>query len=151
MRDLMLFDLTKVDGKVKMKKMTKKDLTGYWLKGSDEALQVAEDLHRLKHRSFCLFFCHLALEKAIKAILTKKYPGQSFYIHSLSKLATTAELDLPAVWLEILDEISTFNVKARYNDVKLELYKRATPNYTKRFLVTTKEIQQWLKRKISEV
>lgn len=128
--------------------MTKKDLFKYWLKGSDEALWVAEDLYRLDHRSFCLFFCHLALEKAIKAVLAKKYPSQGFYVHSLTKLATVAELDLPAGWLEVLDEISTFNVKAHYNDIKFELYKRATPAYTKRFLRKTKEIQQWLKKQI---
>lgn len=130
------------------KNMTKNDLPKYWLKGSDEALQVAEDLYRLNHRSFCLFFCHLTLEKAIKAVLAKKYPNQSFYVHSLTKLATSAELDLPAEWLEILDEVSTFNVKARYNDIKLELYKRATSAYTKRFLTKTKGIQQWLKKQI---
>ncbi len=128
--------------------MTEKDLIKFWINGSDEALKVAEDLYRLDHRSFCLFFCHLTLEKALKAILAKKFPGESYYIHSLSKLATTAGLNLPTGWLETLDEISTFNVKARYNDIKLELYKRATPAYTERFLSKTKEIQQWLKEKI---
>lgn len=128
--------------------MTEKDLVKFWIDGSDEASRVAEDLYRLDHRSFCLFFCHLTLEKMLKAVLAKKSPGQSYYIHSLSKLATIAELNLPTDWLEVLDEISTFNVKARYNDIKLELYKRATPAYTKRFLNKTKEIKQWLKEQI---
>lgn len=81
--------------------MTTKDLIKYWLKGSNEALNVAKDLYELAHLSYALFFCHLCLEKALKAILVKKFPNQGFYFHSLSKLATLGRLDLPDGWLEL--------------------------------------------------
>ncbi|MBU1327058.1 HEPN domain-containing protein [Patescibacteria group bacterium] len=45
----------------------------------------------------------------------------------------------------MLNEMTTFNVEARYDIFKQKLYKKATKEYTERFLALTKEILAWLK------
>ena len=43
-------------------------VTSYWLTEANESLQVAEHLTEKGDYSYALFFGHLAIEKALKAI-----------------------------------------------------------------------------------
>ncbi len=49
---------------------------------------------------------------------------------------------------EQLKEITTFNIRARYDNIKLEFYKKATREYTEKWFSTAKEGYQWLKEKL---
>jgi len=53
----------------------------YWAEGSDEDIEVAKELFAKNRYRHALFFGHLALEKILKAHVTKKtsaVPGYSF-------------------------------------------------------------------------
>lgn len=52
--------------KIDIKKIVKA-----WIKSSDEDLNTAQGLFQLERYSGCLFFCHLSIEKIIKAIYLK--------------------------------------------------------------------------------
>ena len=125
--------------------MTKSEFIRYWQEGSKKSLKMAEDLFDLGHYDWCLFFCHLTLEKILKGLVVKATGEQPFPIHDLEKLAQQAELKLKKEQTAELNEITTFNIQARYDDIKLSFYKKATKDYTEKFLNKTKEWYQWLK------
>ncbi|MBI4691824.1 MAG: HEPN domain-containing protein [Candidatus Terrybacteria bacterium] len=119
----------------------------YWLDGSKRDLQVAENLFKSKYYPQCLFFCHLSLEKFLKALViktTKDYPP---FIHDLRRLAEIANIKLDSRQKQILDKISTFNIAGRYADDKFEFYKKFNKKeYAEKYLKLTEEMHLWLKK-----
>ena len=57
-------------------------------------LKTAEGLFSLKRFDACLFFCHLALEKIIKGLVSLKTKEVPPYTHDLVKLLSIAKIDL---------------------------------------------------------
>lgn len=123
-----------------------KSQINYWMKSAKRNLATAEDLFKSKHRDSCLFFCHLALEKLIKSVIVKNTKKFAPYIHDLAKLAALAELALDEKQVKNLRTITTFNIAARYDDVKLAFYKKCTPAFTKKYLSITKDLFKCIKK-----
>lgn len=111
-----------------------------WAKGARNAFDTAETLFEKKKYDHALFFCHLALEKAMKsryfALKDKRPP----YTHDLVYLAREINPTLAEEYEYQLAEINTFNVSARYEEEKLGLYKKATPTYASTWFTATKEL-----------
>jgi len=117
-----------------------------WVKSADEDLETANDLFKLGRFSGCLFFCHLVIEKTLKAIYIKvndTYPPPT---HKLISLANLSKLELTKEHKLYLTEITTFNVEARYDIFKEKLYKKATSKFTRKYLDITKELFVQFKR-----
>ena len=66
----------------------------FWIAGSDEDWRVARSLFSLTHYSHALFYCHLSLEKLLKAIVVQKTKRQSIYSHDLLILARIGKIAL---------------------------------------------------------
>lgn len=66
--------------------------------------------------------------------------------HNLSSLASLAGLKLTAEQTDYLKEITTFNIKARYDDYKLSFYKKVTKEYAEKYFKITKELRVWIKK-----
>lgn len=125
--------------------MTRDEHLKYWLSGAEYSLKVARDNFKLKHYSWCLFFCHLTLERALKGLFVKKLNKPPLPIHNLVRLAKQAKLEIPPVRAIDFEEISSFNIEARYDDFKLSFYKNATRVYTEKWLKKCQEYFLWLK------
>lgn len=110
----------------------------YWKQSAQRHWEVAQDLFRTNHRDACLFFCHLTLEKILKAIFLKRTKKTPPYIHDLAKLAALAKVKLSQEQVQDLRTITTFNIAARYDEVKFQFYKKCTPAFTKRYFSLTK-------------
>lgn len=54
------------------------------------------------------------------------------------------KLDLGEEQKDILDTISTFNIRARYDDYKAEFYKLCTKEFTSEWVNKIKGFRQWL-------
>jgi HEPN domain-containing protein len=119
-----------------------------WLDSSEKDWDVARNLFKLKHYAYCLFFCHLAVEKLLKALVVQKTGKPAPPIHDLKKLAKLAALKLTSVQRERLEAITTFNIMARYDDVKQSFHKKATRDFAKEYLAITKEIYLWLRESL---
>lgn len=118
----------------------------YWQASAERNLKAALDLYENKHLDSSLFFCHLALEKLLKALLIQHTKKPAPYLHDLAKLASLAKIPLDETHLEDLRIITTFNIAARYDEVKFQFYKKCTPTFTKKYLEITKHLFQWLKK-----
>jgi len=74
--------------------------------------------------------------------------NHALYIHNLIRLSEQADLVLTLKEKEELATINQFNIAGRYDDIKLALHKKATVQYTKRYLALTKKYYIWLKKRV---
>ena len=84
------------------------------------------------------------LEKLLKAVFTKSEDKTPPFSHNLVYLAEKAGLVLNEEKMELLEEITDFNLEARYPDEKFSFYKKSTKEFTVNKLVGIKEIREWL-------
>ncbi len=117
----------------------------YWLKASNLDLQTALDLFNSgKNLHFCLFMCHLSIEKLLKALVVKAsndFPPKS---HNLLRLAEIANITLKDNKVEFLEELNQFQLSTRYPDEKFTIYTLATKEFTEDKLIRVKELHKWL-------
>lgn len=127
--------------------MEKDEVIKHWLTSAKRDIGAAQDMFKLGHYHWCLFLWHLAIEKALKAkivSLDKTIPP----IHNLVQLARIAELNSTKEDKELLNEISTYNIEARYDDYRLKFYKKASKTYTEKWINICKAILDSLKEQI---
>jgi len=117
----------------------------FWRTRSQEDFDTARSLFELKKYTYALFFCHLAIEKLLKALVVKKTSDNAPYDHNLQRLAEDAGLQLSDAIRQNFAEINTFNIKGRYDDFKSKFYEKATKEYTEKYLAETEQILIWLK------
>lgn len=120
--------------------MTELDAIQAWKSSAIEDIKLGEDLFKLGKYAHALFFLHLAIEKIIKGVHQHLKHEPSLFIHDLYKLATRAGIEVAESEKPLLDEISTFNVAARYDIFKLKLYQKATLEYAKVWMESGKRL-----------
>lgn len=111
---------------------------------------VANDLFDSEHYSWCLFIWHLVVEKTIKAYVLKT--GKEVpYIHDIKRLVEYSGIKLEELNVSAmeLDEITAFNLEARYNDYKFELYKKADKEYTIKWVDKCTSVHNFYLKKIT--
>ncbi len=123
----------------------KEELMSYWQKCAESDLVVAEHLFETGDYHYCLFLGHLMLEKALKALYVKNRDLNAPYKHSLPLLAQKAGVELTDDQETFLEEVSDFNIEARYPDIKFSFYKKCTKEFTGDYFKRIKEFYRWLK------
>lgn len=124
---------------------TKEQLISYWLKAAESDLVVANHLFEKGDYHYCLFIAHLVLEKTLKAVYVKNKDLNPPFKHSLPLLAQKAGINLDDEQESFLEEVTDFNIEARYPDIKFSFYKRCTKEFTEKYFTKMKEYYQWLK------
>jgi len=118
----------------------------YWFKASKQDIESAEILFKNGKYHHALFFCHLSIEKILKAIIVKTTQDAPPLLHDLVRLAERTGIKLSMKQKIELAEISTFNIEARYDDYKLSFYKKANKRFTSKYLNKTIKILKWLNK-----
>lgn len=99
---------------------------------------------------YCVFMCHLSIEKSLKALYVKKLGKNPSKTHSLVYLAQSIQLDLPEQtkeFLEILDDVS---VPTRYPEELEKLIKEYSKDRTKNILDNSRKALRWLKQELEK-
>ncbi len=117
----------------------------YWTAGSAEDLAAAESLLEKGHLRHCLFFAHLALEKMLKAFVTRQTKSTPPRIHSLPRLVTMAGLKLDAERMDFLRESGVYQIEGRYPDAEQA---QIDPVLAREELRRTREMLEWLSRQL---
>ncbi len=125
-----------------------REIIKYWSATSKQDFESAEILFENKKYSHALFFCHLSIEKILKALIVRKTHVAPPLIHDLVRLAEKTDLTLSDKLKENLAEISSFNIQARYDDYKLSFYKKAKKRFAAKYITMTKEILIWLNKQL---
>lgn len=128
--------------------MQKEDLIKYWTESSDSDFRAMVHLHEKGDYSWSLFIGHLVLEKLLKAWYTQNIMNTPPFTHDLVRLAEKGGLAFDEDQKDLLDTISTFNLRARYDDYKMEFQQKCTSEFTAKWLDTIKELRGWIKNKL---
>ncbi len=87
-----------------------------WYYQSDYDLGTAQDMLTSRRTVYCIFMCHLSLEKALKGLLVKKtgeYPSKS---HSLIYFVEKMNLKMDEAYYEFIFMLNKISVPTRYPD-----------------------------------
>ncbi|MBU1055676.1 MAG: HEPN domain-containing protein [Proteobacteria bacterium] len=120
----------------------------YWSAASKQDFETAEILFENMRYHHALFFCHLSIEKILKAIIVKKTQEAPPLLHDLVRLAEKAVIELSDKKKNELAEISIFNIEARYDDYKFSFYKKANKRFTAKYVNKTRKILIWLNKNL---
>ncbi|MCK4798708.1 MAG: HEPN domain-containing protein [Spirochaetes bacterium] len=126
--------------------MTKDELIEYWLKTSNKDYITMEHLFQTDDYSWSLFIGHLVIEKLLKAYYVKNIDKNVPLIHDLLRLAKKSNLSLSEEHEDFLDTVTSFNIRVRYDDYKLEFYNKCTKDFTTNFIKKIKDFRKWIKK-----
>ena len=88
----------------------------FWKASAEEDFAAAESLLEKGHFRHCLFFAHLAVEKMLKAHVTRQTSDIPPRIHNLVRLAEIAGLKLELEQENFLREFGIYQLEGRYPD-----------------------------------
>lgn len=124
-----------------------KKIIEYWVTTAEHNYNTAKFLLKGRRYPECLFFCHLMIEKILKALVVKRTKLHAHHTHNLVQLARAANIDLTNEQLENLTTITEFNIATRYYEVKFDFYKKCTRAYTEKYFLVSQELYLWLRKK----
>lgn len=127
-----------------------KKVIQYWITTAEHSYETARVLLKVKRYPECLFFCHLMIEKILKALVVRKTKTHAPYTHKLVDLVRMAHIDLTEKQLDDLTTITEFNIAGRYEEYKLDFYKKSTRTYTEKYFATSEKLYLWLKKQLSQ-
>ena len=130
--------------------MDKAPLIAHWVKSSDIDFRAMEHLFEKKDYTWSLFIGHLVIEKLLKAYYIEKIDINPPLVHILLRIAERSKLDLTEEQKDFLVTVTTFNIQARYNDIKMDFYKTCNREFTTLWIKKIKEFRKWIKKKLSE-
>ena len=113
----------------------------YWREGSFEALRTVPTLEREGFYAEALFWTHLAVEKALKAHVTKVTGQVPPLTHNLARLAELAGIGLTTAQLELCDELNTWQGIARYGVAR---QRAITSDKAIAALAAARGLREWL-------
>ncbi len=126
-------------------KFDKNKLIDFWLDSSEKDFKTMMVLFRTKNNNWALFMGHLVIEKLSKALFVKNKEDYPLLIHDLRRILEKADVEIDEDKKVILDTVTRFNIKARYDDYKQNFYKLCTDNFTKEWVDKIKDTRLWIK------
>jgi len=117
----------------------------HWVETSDNDFNTMLTLFNSKSFGWSLFLGHISIEKLLKALYVLRFREHAPFTHNLYRLAELIGLELSDEYSDWLDEITSFNLNARYDDYKSEFYKLCTPDYSRNWIEKIKIIRKWIK------
>jgi len=133
-----------------MNKEDQAKLIAYWLETAAHDFETMESLFASKRYDAALFFGHIVLEKAFKALVVERTGDHAPYTHDLTRLAALAGRDSSEEELSFLETVNTFNMEARYPEEKLAFYKQCTYEYTEPYKKNITDFYQEICREMKQ-
>ena len=116
----------------------------HWIDTSEKDYKTMQNLLKSGDYSWAMFLGHLVLGKLLKAHYVKNQRKHALFTHDLLRLATNAGLKIDEETEEWLDDISTFNINARYDTYKQDFYKLCTKDFANMWSERIENIRLWL-------
>ncbi|MBM2814830.1 MAG: hypothetical protein HW421_1592 [Ignavibacteria bacterium] len=117
----------------------------YWRSMSVEDLETAEILFEKKKYKECLFFCHLSIEKILKAHFCKTQKKEAIKTHNLLYLQKISNIEMSSNQLNHLTLLMRYQLEGRYPEYKPDI---PEPDDCKLFIKKSKELLKWLIEKL---
>jgi HEPN domain-containing protein len=117
-----------------------------WFFQSDYDIETAGDMFKMGRYIYCIFMCHLSLEKALKGLSIKRtgeFPPKS---HSLIYFVEKIGLQISDSRYEFLFTLNKISIPTRYPEDLQKLFDTYTKEKTEDILKRAKETQVWIKQ-----
>jgi HEPN domain-containing protein len=117
----------------------------YYVTSADDDYQAMNDMFATRHYHWALFMGHLVVEKLFKAFYVQEKAELPPLIHDLRRIGEKAGLAFDSEKTVMVDTITRFNIRARYDSYKQEFYLLCTKEFTTEWMNNITTIQQWIK------
>ncbi|MDI9421796.1 MAG: HEPN domain-containing protein [Bacillota bacterium] len=124
--------------------MDSEELAKYWMETAEKDYITMRNLYETGDYHWALFMGHLVLEKLLKACYVKMMEEHAPRVHDLLRLANLCKLEFGDEMADYLDMITTFNINARYPDLKQAFYKKCTQEFADQNITKIEEVRAWL-------
>lgn len=126
------------------------DKAAYWLELCDDDLLTAKALlesERLLHMGF---FCHMIVEKSLKAVVADRTNEIPPKIHDLPKLALRGGIwdNISDVHKELMKILIPLQIETRYPEYKERIAATLTVEGCRGILTETEDFLCWIKRQL---
>ena len=126
------------------------DQVQYWIELSEYDIETAEAMLKSRRYLYVGFMAHQSVEKILKACYVKSKGKTAPFSHSLSYLAKKADIydAFSEEQKSFIDLLEPMNIECRYPTHKEQLMRSLTEERCKEILATSKELQQWIKKRL---
>jgi len=121
-----------------------------WLDSALYDLETAKHLYRSGRYIYTIFFCHLALEKILKAKVqevTGKLPPKT---HNLRYLVKLCDMDVPEDVFEFLSKLSDVSIPTRYPEDLAKLLHAYDEQTVGEYAHKTREVFEWIRKSLKQ-
>ena len=117
-----------------------------WFFQSDYDLDTAKTMLNTGRNVYCIFMCHLSLEKSLKALFIKQHNEFPPKIHNLQYFIDRINLEISDDWSSFLVNMDNLSVITRYPEDLRKMIVDLSKEKTINIYEQTEKIQQWLKQ-----
>lgn len=118
-----------------------------WFNQAKYDIETAEVMLKARRYIYCIFMCHLSIEKSLKALYTEYLEKVPPKVHSLVYLAKSTGIDFPDNFKDFLEGLDEISVPARYPEELNKVLKEYDKVRTEIIFNKSKELLRWLKTK----
>ena len=122
--------------------------TREWVKQAEYDIDTAEQMLFAGRYLYVVFFCHLAIEKMLKAAVTERTAQPPPRTHNLILLAQLARLSVPREHAEFIGKIGDASIVTRYPQDLSQALTEYTEPMARLYLQHSKEVLRWIKEQL---
>lgn len=117
-----------------------------WYFQSDYDLETAEDMLTTGRNVYCIFMCHLSLEKALKGLYIKRTGQFPAKTHNLVYFTDKLNIIFSEAQLDFISVLNSVSIPTRYPEDIRKLFSVYLKERAQSILSQTKEIQLWIRQ-----
>ncbi len=123
---------------------TLKATTKNWIASAKYDIESARHMFDTRRYIHVIFFCHLAIEKMLKAIVAESQDRHPPYTHDLYELIRLGHLDIPEAHQVVIAKLNQLSIATRYPEDLDQLVKSYPKSVAADFLKQSKAVLKWL-------
>jgi len=120
--------------------------TRNWLDTAEYDLVTAEHMFNTGRYIYVVYMCHLALEKALKAVVNEESGQLPPKSHDLLYLAKLGVVEFPGELLDFVGKLNGAHIATRYPEDLQRMLSVFTEEIAAHYLAKTREAVTWLKQ-----
>lgn len=120
----------------------------HWISRAEQDFETMIHLYDSKDYHWALFIGHLVIERLLKALVVKSVKSYPPFTHDLRRLSKLSGIDFSDEQKRYFDTITTFNLNTRYDDYKLDFYKKCTVEFAGEWISNIKTLREWIKERL---
>ena len=127
------------------------EIAKLWIELAEEDFKNIKIMQEARSPRAAVFFARQAVEKIIKAYITKIKVKEPKKTHRLETLIKDAGLNLEEIEKELplqIEELSKAYIWVRYPDLSRRFY--TNEEITKKLIVTAEKLYLWIKKKLEK-